>query len=544
MRKFELNRKVVLVALGVAMLAGAARAAGPSDREPPGVRSAPGWEFFAGTNVPAFQLDIASAGMQSLRQTPREWTRATLRVGGQTFPDVGVHIKGSDGSLQPIDRRPSLTVNFKKFGSDRKFFGLHKIHFNNTAEDPTFMTEVICGELYRQAGVPAARSAHGTLTLNGRALGLYVVKEGLTKEFLAQHFRRTDGALYDGGFQKDITTPFELIGGVGPENQSDRLELLAAAREPEVAQRWARLQRSLDTDRFISLLAMSTLTWNWDGYPMAFNNYRVYHDPASDRMVFIPHGLDQMFWEPQGSIYPRLKGLLARSVMQVPEARRLYHERLRTLHTNVFQVAVLHRRIDELAALITPYRPATVTQAARLKNLIAGRAQSVGAQLQVPEPVSPNFTNHVAALAGWSQEPTESRAGLSVAEVEGAAHALRFRHDEPTTAASKLRVWLPAGTYELVGRARVGRLTVSDKDPQAGVTLRASATFRSASRRLLAASGWEELRCRFDSRGPEEIVDLLCEVRSASGEVWFDLASLRLEEVTSASPRVPLNRLR
>jgi spore coat protein H len=532
---------VVVYVLGLALLAGVAQAAGPSDREPPGVRQAPGWEFFAATNVPAFRLDIDSAGLRSLRQTPRDWAHGTLRFGGRTFEDVGVHIKGSEGSLQPIDRRPSLTVNLKKFVPGQNFFGLHKIHFNNTAEDPTFMTEVICSELYRQAGVPAARSAHGTLTLNGRALGLYVVKEGLTKEFLAQYFRRTDGALYDGGFQQDITTPFELIGGDGPENQADRLELLAAAREPDLARRWTRLQQRLDSDRFISLLAMSTLTWNWDGYPMAFNNYRVYHDPASERMVFIPHGLDQMFWQPQGSIYPRFRGLLARAVMQVPEARQLYRARLKTLQTNVFQVSVLNRRIDELAALITPYRPETVTQAARLKKLIAGRAQFVGAQLELPEPVSPNFTNHRAVLTGWTQSPAAAKGGLSVASVEGAVRALRFLRSEPTTSVSTLRVWLPSGPYELVGRVRVVRLSVGDKDGPDGVALRASTPLRTSSRRLVAASGWEELRCRFDSQGSEEIVDLTCEVRNAAGEVWFDLGSLQLQRVTSAASRLFLN---
>ena len=181
----------------MAVLAGATGAASPSYREPPGVRKAPGWELFAGTNVPAFTIEVGRAGMESLRQSPREWVHATLRVGAETFRDVGGHIKGSEGSLQPIDRHPSLTVSFNHFVPDQRLFGLRKIHFNNTAEDPTFMTEVICGELFRQAGVPAARSAHGTLTLNDRALGLYVVKEGLTKEFLKQYFRQTDGDLYD-----------------------------------------------------------------------------------------------------------------------------------------------------------------------------------------------------------------------------------------------------------------------------------------------------------------------------------------------------------
>ena len=520
---------------GVAVLAGAAGAAGPSDREPPGVRQAPGWELFAGTNVPAFSLEIDPAGLQSLRQAPREWAHATLRLGRETFRDVGVHIKGSEGSLQPIDRRPSLTVSLNHFVPSRKLFGLPKIHFNNTAEDPTFMTEVLCGELFRQAGVPAARSAHATLQINSRALGLYVVKEGLTRPFLAQYFSQTDGALYDGGFQKDITTPFERIGGDGPEAQDDRLELLAAAREPDVARRWARLQRTLDTDRFISLLAMTTLTWNWDGYAMAFNNYRVYHNPENDRMVFIPHGLDQMFWEPQGTIYPRWKGLVARAVAQVPEARQLYRQRLEMLHTNVFQVPLLHHRIDELAALITPYRPETIAQAARLKHLLAGRARFVGEQLQMPEPSSPNFINNAAALTGWSQALTGSRARLSVAEVEGAPRALRFLHGEQASSASSLRVWLPAGQYELVGRARVVRLSVSENDRQAGAALRAAAAGRTWSRRLPAASGWEELRCRFSSRSSEDMVDLACEVRNASGEVWFDLASLQLRRLAPES---------
>jgi hypothetical protein len=34
---------------------------------------------------------------------------------------------------------------------------MEKFHLNNSVQDPTFMTELICGELFRQAGVPAPR---------------------------------------------------------------------------------------------------------------------------------------------------------------------------------------------------------------------------------------------------------------------------------------------------------------------------------------------------------------------------------------------------
>jgi spore coat protein H len=524
---------IVLVALAVTTVASGVRAACPSDREPLGVRLAPGWELFAGTNVPAFTLELAPDALQSLRDEPRQWVRGTLQVAGQTFQDVGVHIKGSEGSLQPVDRRPSLTVSLNKFVPGQKLFGLRKIHFNNTAEDPSFMTQVICTELYRQAGVPAARSAHATLKLNNRSLGLYVVVEGLTKEFLAQYFRRTDGVLYDGGFQQDITTPFECIGGTETKAQPDRLALVAAAREADPARRWSRLGQTLDTERFISLLAMTTLTWNWDGYPMAYNNYRIYHDPERDRMTFMPHGLDQMFWEAGGPMYPPFKGLLARAVMQVPEARHRYRERLAVLHTNVFRVEVLNRRVEELTDLITPYRPSAPQQAARLKQLIMDRALAIGAQLKQPEPLTLLFTNNGASVPGWS--PASARAGVrqTVGPVPGVARALRIMQSEATTSSSAVPVWLPAGEYEFVGRVRVVQFSTNENERPGGADLRVAGAARSSSRRLLQAADWESLRCRFWVRLPEQPVELVCEVRNAVGEVWFDLASLRVERVVA-----------
>src|SRR5439155_5624383 len=207
-------------------------------------------------------IEIGDAGIASLRSSPRQDVRARVRVGRELLRDVAIHIKGSQGSLQTIDARPALTLSFNRFVPKQKCHGLRKIHLNNSAEDPTFMTDVLCSELFRQAGVPAARGAYGTLVLNHRKLGLYVLKEGLTKEFLAQYFRRTDGNLYDGGFRLDVDRALERIHGKGPDVQADRLALLAAAREPDSARRWERLQEVLDLDRFINSLALQTITWN------------------------------------------------------------------------------------------------------------------------------------------------------------------------------------------------------------------------------------------------------------------------------------------
>ena len=37
------------------------------------------------------------------------------------------------------------------------------------------------------------------MTLNGRALGLYVLKEGFTEDFLACHFKQVSGDLFEPG---------------------------------------------------------------------------------------------------------------------------------------------------------------------------------------------------------------------------------------------------------------------------------------------------------------------------------------------------------
>lgn len=507
--------------------------AGPSEREPAGVRAAPGWELFAGTNVPAFTLQLSPAAMDSLRRAPRQWVRGTLRFGGEVYPEVGVHIKGSEGSLQPIDRRPSLTVSFNRFAPSRRFFGLKKIHFNNTAEDPSFMTEIICSELARQCGLPAARAAHATLRLNERALGLYVVKEGLTKEFLAQYFRRPDGPLYEGGFQQDIDEPFECIAGQEPPGQPDRLALLAAARDPDLKRRWQRLQQVLDIDRFITLLAWTTITWNWDGYPMGRNNYRVYHDPETDRLVFFPHGLDQMFWEPRGSIYPPWRGLVAVAVMQVPEARQQYRQRLAALTEQCFKPGYWGARIDQLATLIAPHRPESATRAANLKQRIAMRAQSIATQLGNPELVSVRFEGGVAALTGWQWTSSSAQVRLDVLRTNQSRRLLRVQHPVVASTTGRLQVRVPAGNYQFAARLKVPELELAPADKAAGIRLRVTKPVSASSPAVAAASDWRELICPLAVPATGAEVELVCEVASARGQVWFDLDAFQLRRSTA-----------
>lgn len=335
----------------------------------------PGASFFTNGAVHTIEIEIGRANMATLRSTPREYVRATVRAGGQTYTNVGVHLKGV-ATFRPIDDQPSLTLHFSKFDRQQRFHGLRKIHLNNGKEDPTFIREAISAEMFEHAGLPATRVTHGRIRLNGRDLGPYVIKESFTKEFLARHFEDTGGNLYDSGFRLEVTSPLELLQGPKPEDRSDLQQLAAAAQDSSPARRWTGLARSLDTNNFSRYLAMQTLIANWDGYSFYRNNYRIYHDPDTDRLFFMPHGMDQTFTQAGMPLFPaRWEGLVARAYVSTAPGRAHYLQQVGLLYTNTWNANALVRRVNELAALLKPHVAAqdSATVAEHAREVIALR---------------------------------------------------------------------------------------------------------------------------------------------------------------------------
>src|SRR5262245_4718021 len=298
-------------------------------------------EFFAGGTIPHLRLYVAQTNLARLRRNARDYVRATVKEGDKVYEEVGIHLKGAAGSFRGIDDgKPAFTLNFDKFVDGQNFHGLDKLSLNNSVQDQSYMTEAICSELFLAAGVPTPRTTHARVELNGRDLGLYVLKEGFDKTFLRRHFNNVKGNLYDGGFLREITEPLERTSGDGDvRGRADLKALAAAAQDSNRSNRFDALRRVLDVDRFLSFAALEMLTWHWDGYMMKKNNYRLYHDLETDRMVFLPHGMDQMFWQPTGTVVPaarNVEGLIGRVLLETSEGRRLYRERAASLLTNVF----------------------------------------------------------------------------------------------------------------------------------------------------------------------------------------------------------------
>jgi spore coat protein CotH len=347
--------------------------------------------FFKSDKIVHLEIEIDKKELDALRRDPRKYAKATLKEGKDVYPNIGIHVKGAAGSFRGIDDKPGLTLNMNKFDEDKLFHGMDKWHLANSVQDPSYLSELICGELFRAAGVPASRVHHAVVTINGRKRGLYYLKEGYDKYFLRQYFKNADGNLYDGGFLREIDQPLQLLHTKGDvKDRADLKALTKAAQEPNQKTRFERLEKLLDMDKFISYLVLESITWDWDGYPINRNNYRIYHEPKVDKIVFIPSGMDQMFGNPGGPIMPGFQGLVARVVMETPEGRKRYLARMSEINKKVFVPDTLIKRLDELQARVQP-ELAKIDKGAgqdfpnqvnRLRNGIRERAKSIEQQLK------------------------------------------------------------------------------------------------------------------------------------------------------------------
>ena len=103
-------------------------------------------------------------------------------------------------------------MRFDKYTPDQRYLGLSKIFLNNSAQDTTCLAESMSTQMFRDAGLPAARVTHAFVELNGRKLGLCVLIEAMNKDFLRQYFKNAKGNLYE-AYLQDIDQQLDLDGG-------------------------------------------------------------------------------------------------------------------------------------------------------------------------------------------------------------------------------------------------------------------------------------------------------------------------------------------
>ena len=321
-------------------------------------------------------------GLAGVRGIEFDWVRATLEFEGRTFGDAAVRYKGNGTYLrsQRSMKRP-FKVDLDKFAKGASLAGRRTLNFANLAVDDSSMHDALGYELFRAAGVPAPRTAYARLFVTTNAvppayLGVYALVENIDDDFAAVKFGTRKGIFF-----KPVTT--ELFSDLGDDwSVYDRIydpktkptseqkarviafaKLLSHADDATFA---ARAGDFIDVDEFARFLSVMVLLSSYDGFLNNGQNFYLWLGPDSGRFQFLPWDLDNAWGKfgmtgsatdrAQASISHPWMGRhrLLERMMQVPAFQDRYRKVLQELMATAFVPDRLHRRVDEMAALLRP----------------------------------------------------------------------------------------------------------------------------------------------------------------------------------------------
>ena len=530
------SKTSLLQALACAMLTlplSAAPQAPPTAKERDPARA-----FWANHPVVRAEIVLAPDMRARLRDKPREYAEATVRLDGVDHAKVGVKLKGSAGSFQAIDERPGFTVHLGKFGGEPRLHGLQRFHLNNGAQDDTRLHEWIGHDVFTAAGLAAPRVAHALVWLDGKLLGLYTLRESFDKQFLLRTIGNTTGNLYDGGFCQDLDQPLQKDAGNGVDDHTDLLALCELCRGVD-QKREAALAAAIDIPQFVDFVALEAMLGHWDGYSRNTNNYRMWL-PTGGKAVFLPHGMDQLLGDAGASVLDHPPGMAASALMQQPAFRRRYRERNKAL-LPLLAPSRLKKQIEPVAENVQRALRAVDPEAASaygeavlgLYGRIQARHEQLQVQAKAPEP-KPLQLAVGKALALKTFHPAAETEGVELGKkgYQGTA-ALHVdcgkRDAEPRHGAWRTHLLLAKGRYALRGLARCDGIVLPPKDGEGnqhgGVTLRGHG---AASERLDGDRNWTALTAEFEVGEFQANVELACDVQGFTGKAWFRVDSLQL----------------
>src|SRR5262245_56532645 len=162
------------------------------------------------------RLDMRPADWQFLKDHFEEDTYVvcnfTWKYQGRDIqvPEIGCRNRGQ-GSRSPI--KPGLRLQISHYDKDRRFLGLQTIVLRNNTQDASMMHERVSLAFMPRLGLPAPRSTHTRLYVNGQYAGLYTITEEVDDIFAKRVFGNGDGYLfkYDYG-PTDPAHVFEYLG--------------------------------------------------------------------------------------------------------------------------------------------------------------------------------------------------------------------------------------------------------------------------------------------------------------------------------------------
>ena len=290
--------------------------------------------LFDQNRLHTFELTLSEQNLAYLDSAPslEEYVPGTLTFEGETLP-VGIRYKGSvgawvgclsgegflstEGEKECTKLSTKIKINWED--SDDTFYEVKKLQFHSQNLDPTKMHERLGYWLFREMGVPAPRSVHARLIINGQFNGIYALTEQIDGRFTRENFEDGTGNLYKEIWpitNSGVPMPTEPLQNALKTNEDedptfDIIQQFAqAVVDVDSRTRQDVLRQWMNVDQALAYMVVDRAIANDDGILHFYcggseeiefgggcnsHNFYWYEDPTAELIHLIPWDLDNAF---------------------------------------------------------------------------------------------------------------------------------------------------------------------------------------------------------------------------------------------------------
>jgi hypothetical protein len=309
----------------------------------------------------------------------------TLSFEGRSWWYVGIRFKGYSSlrrTWQSGSYKLPLRIDTDEFEDEhpevknQRFHGFKELSLSNNSFDPSLLREKVVPDLFRQAGVPAPRTAFYRVHIDhGQGpvyFGLYTMIEVPDEPMFGAQFIKKSGNLYKpegigATWSKFDEASFPKKTNEDENDYSDIKAAIAALQASQTDRPGWRsdLEQVFDAPGFVRWLAVNTVLVNWDTYGNSPQNYYLYGDPGrGGRLHWIPWDNNMALSSTGGKAEPlpldmssvkREQWPLIGKLIDDPLYHATYVREVARLIETEFSVASAQARIRAAHDLIRPH---------------------------------------------------------------------------------------------------------------------------------------------------------------------------------------------
>lgn len=343
-------------------------------------------QLFVDTTIPRVDITVSPDTLIWLYANPesdREFRAAFVFDNGtvrDTMEQVGFRLRGNTSRWS---QKKSFKISFNTFTPGGNLYGVEKMNLNGEHNDPSIMRSKIMWDILRKWDIPAPRSNHVQLFINGNYFGLYINVEHIDEEFAMSRFGNKNGNLYKCLYPADLNyrgdNPdsykiwsggrwvYELKTNEEENDFSDLAALIGVLHNSTDENLFCDLNELFNIYDYLKIMAVQIFCGDWDGYIYNKNNFYLYHNTLTGKLEYIPYDVDNTLgidwfgidwaerniytWQPGGSeerpLYDR--------IINHPVFRKQFSYYAKQLISSTLDIDSLKLAIEARKVMISPY---------------------------------------------------------------------------------------------------------------------------------------------------------------------------------------------